>query len=237
MRVRLDWTQKQFCVDCSEEMRKPKSSYDSRPPHYGGGRCSRCYYLHRSPDDTRRFDWTKPRYCATCQKQMRPNHALSDGVTVKHASGGICINCADIAKRAKAGAKTRVELYWDEDGQTCKYCNRHLPFDKFPKASHNATGRRSKCYWCQGVWDSYRITFEQYTELLIKQEGKCGGCGSEPAGSTFFIDHDHSCCPSEITCGRCIRGLLCMGCNLALGHVNDSKEKLMGLIKYLDQYK
>jgi hypothetical protein len=40
------------------------------------------------------------------------------------------------------------------------------------------------------------------------------------------VDHDQACCPDEKrSCGNCIRGLLCLAGNTALGHI----ERKLGL--------
>lgn len=54
--------------------------------------------------------------------------------------------------------------------------------------------------------------------LLGVHEGRCWICREEPAE---HVDHDHACCPTKggaATCGECVRGVLCLGCNVALGH-------------------
>jgi hypothetical protein len=68
----------------------------------------------------------------------------------------------------------------------------------------------------------HRITAARYRELLRAQSGGCGICGlpawRNPIGWVPLpIDHDHLCCPGRDSCSRCVRGLLCSGCNGTLG--------------------
>jgi hypothetical protein len=64
----------------------------------------------------------------------------------------------------------------------------------------------------------YKMTPEKYDAKLKEQEGKCAICGSFPKENTnFHVDHNHVCCDSYHSCGKCNRGLLCAGCNMRLG--------------------
>jgi hypothetical protein len=67
----------------------------------------------------------------------------------------------------------------------------------------------------------YGLTEDQFYARLASQEGACALC-SEPFedDQVIYVDHDHACCPDEgRSCGACVRGLLCLRCNSALGHM------------------
>lgn len=82
------------------------------------------------------------------------------------------------------------------------------------------------------------ITVKEFNVMLHSQDGKCCVCGVSQADvkEHFSVDHDHTCCVGENSCGQCIRGLLCNRCNSGLGHFNDSKELLRSAADYLEKY-
>ena len=73
----------------------------------------------------------------------------------------------------------------------------------------------------------YGITKEQFLDLAAKQGAKCAGCGDDATGieHSLHVDHDHY--TNEI------RGLLCSGCNTALGWLNDDPDRAERLAAYL----
>jgi len=79
----------------------------------------------------------------------------------------------------------------------------------------------------KALMKNYKITNEDYERMFAKQGGVCAICGSLPNGRDLSVDHDH-------TTGR-IRGLLCINCNTALGHLKDSLIILEKMTDYLQQ--
>jgi hypothetical protein len=67
----------------------------------------------------------------------------------------------------------------------------------------------------------YGLAQEDFDRLLAEQGNACAMCfESFQKGQLIHVDHDHRCCKTKNrSCGRCIRGLLCHACNVALGHV------------------
>lgn len=71
------------------------------------------------------------------------------------------------------------------------------------------------------------ITRDAYMVLLAKQENRCAICRSEDWG--FFgiprIDHDHET--------GVVRGLLCNDCNLGLGLLGDTLQRIEAAFDYI----
>jgi hypothetical protein len=55
-------------------------------------------------------------------------------------------------------------------------------------------------------------------------------------GWAFSVDHDHDCCPAKRSCGKCLRGLLCGGCNRGLGQFRDDSAVLREAAAYLEAW-
>lgn len=84
----------------------------------------------------------------------------------------------------------------------------------------------------------YNVTNLWFLDKLIEQKGRCGICMKSrfKLKKELSIDHNHRCCPSGGSCGKCVRGLLCNRCNLALGLLDDLITKANRLVKYLNKY-
>lgn len=67
----------------------------------------------------------------------------------------------------------------------------------------------------------YQITVDEYDWLLGLQRNCCALCGQEsmtggPRNGRLSVDHVHGSCghaSTRFACKKCIRGLLCDGCN------------------------
>lgn len=69
----------------------------------------------------------------------------------------------------------------------------------------------------------YNLTAEQ--AIRLRDGGWCDLCTSW--SYRLCVDHDHVCCPTPtMSCGRCVRGLVCHPCNTALGRFEDGLGRL-----------
>ena len=82
----------------------------------------------------------------------------------------------------------------------------------------------------------YNLTPERFLEIAMGQDFVCAICRRlqscvDRKWKELAVDHDHTCCPGN-SCGKCVRGLLCDACNLALGTFS-TQELLVAAIEYL----
>jgi hypothetical protein len=135
----------------------------------------------------------------------------------------------------------------------CGGCKEMLPAHAFSRNRRTSTGLSSWCRSCvqekarnyrlsdpdgwreNKLFVRYGITAEQYDALLAAHRGVCAVC-ERPNNQNdrrtgqhrrLHIDHDHAT-------GK-VRGLLCAKCNSALGHADDSPERLRAMALYLER--
>lgn len=132
----------------------------------------------------------------------------------------------------------------DSASKHCTKCDRDLPLDAFAARKASKDGRQSSCRECRNAEGRvYRRSSDVHAracrkwrlrtlygldeaklEAIAESQGhRCKGCDRRLKG--LVVDHCH-------VHGH-VRGLLCHGCNLALGHVRDNPATLRRLADYL----
>lgn len=165
----------------------------------------------------------------------------------KHGAHGLCVQCY----RAQWARENRVPKPRETRMADCH-----------PDRKHMAKGLCASCYqvswqkahpeadtgnnWLRNrpeakkkhlrkghMWHKHRTRVEQYEEAWYRQGGKCANprCDvtypleMDDYRKGLHVDHDHKT-------GQ-FRGLLCPGCNIALGMAGENAERLIGLVEYL----
>jgi Recombination endonuclease VII len=153
------------------------------------------------------FGSASTRYCPRCRKNR-------DATLFANAAGKPCQSC-----------------------QPCRDLSTQL--NRQRRARIGAQGIRAA-----NLRDKYGITVEEYDALRARQGYRCAICarheeelraagvgrprldGTPSATAVkLVVDHCHQT-------GR-VRGLLCVGCNAALGHLDEREDRLLAAIAYL----
>lgn len=132
----------------------------------------------------------------------------------KRFYGPDCKLCRSAKRRADDGAKVR-----DSERKRRRYVE---------DASYRERIR------VNNIRHRYGLPPERFAAILVDQDGLCAICRtSEPGPKGWNVDHDHDCCAGIGSCGKCVRGLLCNKCNLAIGLLADDPDVLMRAHDYL----
>lgn len=175
----------------------------------------------------------------TCRKCGAPHAGRSDYGNRRH---GLCPSCR-LQSRVRvcrtceqeftgAGTCTRCLTCRKSDVRSCRHCG-----------APTLNGGRYECRDCEverSAAKRHHITFERYQQMRRDQDDRCLIC-QEPetrrsqGGPVWLLglDHDHRCCPGPVSCGACVRGLLCDGCNRGIGFLRENPESLRRALQYL----
>lgn len=106
----------------------------------------------------------------------------------------------------------------------CKTCHTKKSIEWAKANKDKVAAHRRK----RNLKQKYSISVETYEEMLKEQNGVCFICSSPPVRRRLNVDHCH-------TTGK-VRRLLCDKCNMALGLLEDDKERLVKVRKYLEDF-
>ena len=176
------------------------------------------------------YDWTVPRICTSCHRETRKNGTAPDGRPA-YSTNGLCGSCR---KMQNEGGRPRVLVEFDENGQNCVTCRQYQSYSVFQASARSRSGYAGRCVICRRL-ARHSLSKEQYLSKL-KEQGRCCILCTREATHDFdlVIDHDHLCCPSnKKSCGQCVRGLLCVQCNVMLGMSKDNPETLVRAAEYI----
>lgn len=188
--------------------------------------------------------------CSSCEREL-PLSAFSKRAASKDGLNAACREC--LAARVRARTSEQVLKYTRR--QNARIVADPEKHEKRKKKQREYNQRpevaAKRAEWCRerrkdpevrvadnmrGRLYKYGLTLEQYEQMLVDQDYACAICLCDLRELTFnniHIDHDHACCPTERSCGECVRKLLCRSCNYLLGNAKDDPAILQAAIQYL----
>jgi len=99
------------------------------------------------------------------------------------------------------------------------------------------SGKRNSWEW--NLWHVHSVRPEQWHALFEEQSGLCYLCQRPLPGDRkkIVIDHDHSHCGKQKSCGVCRRGLACGNCNTLIGLAAEDPQRLRVIADNLERQK
>lgn len=185
-------------------------------------------------------------YCGsnTCISQTRPCKHCGEPFVKNHGEAGTKYCSLECKRKGyteglAARDRPRAQCAWcNEWGESSRWvtkwpyiCERCLdPISHVVRRlkAHNVSHERAR-----------KLTVDPGCEVCgrdMLQWARPVRTGSKSMEPMLTVDHDHGCCPGDTSCGACVRGLLCMRCNTALGMLHDDLAAAQALAEYLQRH-
>jgi hypothetical protein len=143
-------------------------------------------------------------------------------------TGKQCTKCREIKDISLFGTYTSKQsrVRPDRIGKTitspvCKSCQ------ALKSAEYRSRGGYKERVRNNYLWDTHKLTTEEYNLLLAYQENVCQICKSSEKNGTYHVDHCHRTGD--------IRGILCGSCNRGIGYLQDNLQIARSSVEYLEE--
>ncbi len=216
------------CVGCRKAQRRVAAENATRCPKCGGSEIDAWGYC-------------KPCRASRGRRLAEANPACDRCGTADRYRDGRCKRCvrtADANRTARLTACTKCGSSDLTPSGACRMCiraskERRASRRNEPCAACGSTDKRptGDCRRCCVKYQrkyQYGVTGEDFERMMQRQRGKCAACKDTLADlppKHVHVDHDH-------TTGE-VRGVLCQGCNTAIGLLKDSPLRAKLLADYL----
>lgn len=160
--------------------------------------------------------------CRICE-ESKPLEEFTKRSSSRDGRGSYCRPC-DRARKRDNNKKIKSQ---DPDA----WRERRRKYVKTYKERHPERVARQEANY--KLKQKFGISLNQYERMLKEQNGRCYLCKLKPNGKRLAVDHDRGCCPGEKSCGKCIRKLLCIGCNTALGLLRENLDTIRRIERYV----
>jgi len=207
-------------------------------------KCSKCggvkpqgeFYIRRRNNDGLTYN------CRECSKKYKKAILTT---AQKRYEAGVIKGDAGTEKACRCCKQIKSLTDFGKDRHTrdglqslCLMCGR-VQAKKYRRANpeigranakkwYKANTEKAKATRRKRTFALYGLRVGQYDELLKSQRGGCAICKKIPSDGKLCIDHCHET--------GAVRGLLCNGCNFALGIAKDNPETLRRMAQYLDEF-
>lgn len=190
---------------------KPRCGTDAG--YTWGCRCDECRAAHTEYHRAyrQRMKQMIQKTCPNCAKVYNTTRAARIYCTIA---------CQKAATKAIEVAERRAAL----TDQTCPVCS--VVFRISGETGSSRVYCSKKCKTRARAWSvKYGLEPDQFRVLMESQDGRCAIC---QVGIEVFMSHvDHN----HVT--GAVRGLLCMACNVGLGHFRDDRVLIQAADAYL----
>lgn len=177
---------------------------------------------------------TTEKRCSVC-REVRP---VEDFHKLASASDGRMCRCKGCVRkknnayyaRNREAVKAQVKTWRAKNPEKVKAIGRAYVL----KRDKDVVNRRSRKLYDEmhpqkkrdiRLRSKYGITVERYDEMIEAQGGVCAICHR---GARLVVDHNHD--TGEV------RGLLCHGCNSALGMLRESPRACLNMVDYIERH-